>query len=157
MINNGMPHLVRQIFIPSEANKILQMPISIRLQKIKIFKKCTKFGKFTVRPAYYLATIMESTPVISKPISFFLISNVEKVVEYEYPTKAIRKELFVDLTCYGKRKLNNTDAAIYNDGTVGMGFVVRDDQGEVPLAGSKKNKNLIADIILAEGMTIRWR
>ncbi|KAL8540904.1 hypothetical protein ACS0TY_002234 [Phlomoides rotata] len=32
----------------------------------------------------------------------------------------------------------NSDATIFNDGTVGYGFVVRDDGGEVLIAGAKR-------------------
>ncbi|KAL8547597.1 hypothetical protein ACS0TY_007062 [Phlomoides rotata] len=54
----------------------------------------------------------------------------------------------------GRRKLNS-DATIFKDGTVGLGFVVRDEHGLVLMAGSKRCLSA-GSSTLAEALALRF-
>ncbi|KAK6128871.1 hypothetical protein DH2020_037388 [Rehmannia glutinosa] len=47
----------------------------------------------------------------------------------------------------------NTDGAIYTNGTIGLGFIIRDAEGNAILAGSK-NSNLDGNSTIVEGLSL---
>ncbi|KAL8456283.1 hypothetical protein ACS0TY_034480 [Phlomoides rotata] len=50
----------------------------------------------------------------------------------------------------------NTDAGVFNDGTVGFGFIVRNEQGQPVFAGTKRCKAPSANSTMLEALALRF-
>ncbi|KAL8529088.1 hypothetical protein ACS0TY_006525 [Phlomoides rotata] len=164
--------LIMQTFSPEDTNQILATPLSDRRPRDKKIWSPSTTGKFTVKSAYYLAINMYSKHGRGLPSSSTNDTAWKSLWQCKVPPKIIhflwrinprqKKSRDAQNPQYlkwqppplGGLKLN-TDAASFSDGTVGCGFVLRTNSGNVVLAGSKWMKGA-GNSTLLEALALRF-
>ncbi|EEF35332.1 hypothetical protein RCOM_0832400 [Ricinus communis] len=222
--------VVRSVFIPSDADQILQMPLSVQLTMNRMIWKGTKHGHFSVKSVYHLATQLASALETMHHVFFecalargvwyaslirldFLCVQVQSFIMFlasilgGFPAQYVdifytiaweicsqcnqvcfkqKQCTTVEVVSLASKRLSdiqrprvnevttcppntevsrwipppsrlrklNTDATLYDDGIFELGFIVRDDFGEVLIAGTKRT-SIVHISTPAEVMTIR--